>query len=109
MSAEEVPQTPPESTQVRRIVRLASEADTLMACVHNRYMTGERKRGMIGESKMRLMELRRLLVDDRTVEMSDGDVERYDYALARFQVFRPEQQDIGIICLGLGPDQGDIR
>ena len=43
---------------------------------------------------MRLMELWTLLVDYRIIDMSDGDVERYDYALGRFQVLRPEQQDI---------------
>ena len=100
MSSEEVPQTPPETIQVRRMVRLASEADTLMACVHDRYMTGERKRGMIEESKLRLMELRVLLNTYRTVDMSEADEERYDYALARFRFLRPEQQDIENFLFG---------
>ena len=95
MSGDELPRTPTfAKADICRMNDLASEADELMGCVHDRYMTGQRKREALEESKLKLIEIRSLLVTLNKSDLAPTEFVLFRTGWRRFDFLRESQQEI---------------
>ena len=94
MSREGSPRTPsPAGHGVEKLVALAFEADSLLSCFYDRFMSGELKRAQIKESKMKLLEFRELICKVQKEQLTEEEQSRYSYAVRQFDCVRLQRQE----------------
>ena len=95
MSREGSPRIPsPAGHGVEKLVALAFEADSLLSCFYDRFISGELKRAQIEESKMKLLEFRELICKVLKEQLTEEEQSRYSYSVGQFDCVRLQRQEM---------------